>query len=104
MQLVAPVLRTHLPSLVVSGAVGWFVAEGPLLRFVNAHGRIAGTSAVAATGVVIVFLYALVLAVLGLERTERDGAISWLRNRRRRAEEYHGEGKVQCTVHRPATR
>jgi O-antigen/teichoic acid export membrane protein len=81
-QLVAPVLRTHVPSLVIAGSVGWFVAEGPVLRFVNSHGRLEGTTVVAATGVAIVVLYALVVAVLGVDRTERRDAITWLRNRR----------------------
>jgi len=81
-QLVAPVLRTHLPSLVISGTVGWFVAEGPVLRFVSSHGRIAGTSAVAATGVAILFVYLVVLTGMGLDRAERQDAIAWLRNRR----------------------
>jgi PST family polysaccharide transporter/stage V sporulation protein B len=81
-QLVGPVLRTHLPSLAISGTVGWFVAEGPVLRFVNSHGRIAGTSAVAATGVAILFVYVVVLSVLGLDRTERQGALAWVRTRR----------------------
>ena len=81
-QLVAPVLRTHLPSLVISGAVGWFVVQGPVLRFVNSHGRLAGTSVVVVAGAAIVLLYALLLVVLGLDRTERHGAISWLRNAR----------------------
>jgi O-antigen/teichoic acid export membrane protein len=81
-QLVAPVLRTHVPSVAISGTVGWFVAEGPVLHFVNAHGRIAGTSAVAATGVAILLLYSVVLACLGLDGTERQAALAWLRNRR----------------------
>ena len=84
-QLVAPVLRAHLPSLAISGTVGWFVAQGPVLRFVNSHGRLEGTSVVVATGAAIVLLYALLLVVLGLGRTERRGAISWLRNARRAA-------------------
>ncbi len=82
MLLVTPVLRTHVPSMVIVGTVGWFVAEGPVLRFVNSHGGIEGTAVVAVTGAVIVLVYALVLVAFGLDRMERRDAISWLRNLR----------------------
>jgi O-antigen/teichoic acid export membrane protein len=81
--LVGPVLRSHVPSVAISALVGGLVFEGPVLRFVDAHGRVAGTAAVAGDGLAIVLLYAIVFVVLGLGPDERRAASAWLRNRRR---------------------
>ncbi|HEV7525421.1 MAG TPA: hypothetical protein VGP92_10670, partial [Acidimicrobiia bacterium] len=92
--LVAPVVRTHLPALAITGPLGYLLGEGPILRFVNSHGRIAGTSAVVAGGLAIVFVYAMLFVALGLDRAERRGAVSWLRNARNRTAAPITEGEV----------
>jgi O-antigen/teichoic acid export membrane protein len=82
-QLVSPVIRTHLPALTVSAALGWFLSQGPVMSFASSHGRLASMGFVALAGLVVLCTYVIVFVVTGLDGDERRWAMSELRRRRR---------------------
>jgi len=84
-QLVWPVVRAHLPALAVAGAAGWFWARDPAIRFVAAHGRLAGMGVVAVAGVAMLLLYAVTFAFTGLDGATRRQVALRLRGMRTRA-------------------
>ena len=75
-QLVSPVLRTHIPALTVSAALGWFLSQGPVMSFVRSHGRFVNIGFVAMSGLVVLCVYLIVFAVTGLDSDARQWAIS----------------------------
>jgi O-antigen/teichoic acid export membrane protein len=71
LDVVVPVVRTHLPALVASGIFGWFVLHAPVLSFVKSHGRLAGMALVGAAGLGVLCLYLVAFVTTGLDRRSR---------------------------------
>jgi O-antigen/teichoic acid export membrane protein/GT2 family glycosyltransferase len=80
--VVMPIVRGHLPSLVVSGSLGWFVLRGPVSSFAHSHGRFAGIAVVGVGGLVVLVPYLVLFALFGLDRAARHQAMAWLRRTR----------------------
>jgi O-antigen/teichoic acid export membrane protein len=78
-QLVLPVIKTHLPALAVAGALGWFVSRGPVLSFATSHGRVPSMAVVALAGLAVLLAYLVVFAMTGLTNDTRRRALSRLR-------------------------
>ena len=69
--LVLPIARAHVLPVVVCGVVGGFVAAGPVMSYVQMHGRLANLAVVAVTAAAVLVLYAAVFVVTGLDREAR---------------------------------
>ncbi len=88
-ELVRPVLRAHVPALVMSGVVGWFAIRAATLSFVRSHGRVVDVGIVAVAGLAMLLVYAASFAFTGLDTTTRRRLV--LRLRRARATRPSGD-------------
>ncbi len=82
---VLPVVRTHVFAFVAAGAVGGYLAQGAVLSFVRSHARLAGVAVVAAAGLAVLLLYAVVFLLTGVDPHARRRAIAELRHSPRTA-------------------
>lgn len=64
--------RAHVLPVVASGALGIYMANGPVAHFVDAHSRIASFGVVSGAGLAMLALYLALFAVTGLTSSERS--------------------------------
>lgn len=74
--LVLPVLRAHLVPLLVAGIIGVFLGAGPVMSFVDSHGRVANLAVVAGAALAVLAAYALVFLATGVDRVTRRSVIA----------------------------
>jgi O-antigen/teichoic acid export membrane protein len=97
-QVIWPVVRTHLPALVIAGTLGWFLARGPVWSFTTTHGRFASISVVALAGLGVLSAYAILLVTTGIDRAGRAVVASRLRMvRHSRTETVNGASEPTVT-------
>lgn len=75
-QLVRSTLRAHVVPVVGAGALGWYLSRGPLWHFVTHHGRLGNVVVVAVAGLVVLALYLAIVAVTGLDGSERRAVLA----------------------------
>jgi len=75
-QLVRSTLRAHAVPVVGAGALGWYLSRGPLWHFVTHHGRLGNVAVVAVAGFVVLTLYLAIVAVTGLDGSERRAVLA----------------------------
>jgi O-antigen/teichoic acid export membrane protein len=69
------VIRSHILPVLVAGALGVYLSNGPVSHYVHSHGRIAGLAAVVVAGGLVLVVYVALFAVTGLDRDERAGLL-----------------------------
>jgi O-antigen/teichoic acid export membrane protein len=69
--LFGSVARAHVPPVLLVGALGVFLSRGPVIHYVDGHGRLAGLAAVVVAGALLLVVYCGIYAVTGLQRDER---------------------------------
>jgi O-antigen/teichoic acid export membrane protein len=77
--------RAHLLPVLCAGAIGFYLARGPLWQFVQTHGRAVGILAVIFAGVVMLVVYLAIYLFTGVSGPERSAAADRLRARLRGA-------------------
>jgi len=78
-ELFAPLVKSHLPPILVAGALGVYLSVGPISNFVATHGRFANVGILALAGLAILAVYGILFSVTGLDREERSHFISRFR-------------------------
>jgi O-antigen/teichoic acid export membrane protein/GT2 family glycosyltransferase len=82
-RVVVPVLRDHVPALVVSGSLGWFVLRAPVSSFTHTHGRLAGLGVVGTAGLAVLVVYLILFVTAGLDRGSRQRVVARVMSMRR---------------------
>lgn len=75
----AHLARAHALPVVCAGAVGAYLAQGPLWDFVRTHTRVVGVLAVIVVGLLMLGIYLPIYAFTGLSPRERVTAVGRLR-------------------------
>ncbi len=69
--LFGSVARSHVPPVMIAGALGVILSAGPVSHYVDGHGRLTSLAAVVVTGAALLVVYFGVYAVTGLQGDER---------------------------------
>jgi membrane protein EpsK len=77
--------RAHLLPVICGGAIGLYLAQGPLWHFVLTHGRAAGITAVILAGVAVLAVYFAIYLFTGVSAPERTAGAKRVRSRLRGA-------------------
>jgi O-antigen/teichoic acid export membrane protein len=78
-ELLGPLVKSHLPPVLVAGAVGVYLSVGPVSHFVATHGRFADIGILVVAGLVVLAVYVAIFARTGLDHDERGRVIARLR-------------------------
>jgi O-antigen/teichoic acid export membrane protein len=71
----ASVIRSHILPVIVTGALGVYLAAGPVSQFVHMRGRLASLVAVVVAGALLLVVYVALFSITGLDRDERSGLL-----------------------------
>jgi O-antigen/teichoic acid export membrane protein len=79
-ELFAPLVKTHLPPILVAGAVGVYLSTGSVSNFVATHGRFPDIGVLAVAALAVLAVYVAIFAFTGLDHDERGRVIAWFRH------------------------
>jgi O-antigen/teichoic acid export membrane protein len=78
-ELFAPLVKTHLPPILIAGAVGVYLSTGSVANFVATHGRFPDIGVLAVAALAVLAVYVAIFAFTGLDQDERGRVIAWFR-------------------------
>jgi O-antigen/teichoic acid export membrane protein len=78
-ELLGPLIKSHLPPVLVAGAVGVYLSVGPVSHFVATHGRFEDIGILVVAGLIVLAVYVAIFARTGLDNLERSQVIARFR-------------------------
>jgi hypothetical protein len=72
-------VKSHLPPVLVAGAVGVYLSVGLVSHFVATHGRFEDIGILVVAGLVVLAVYVAIFARTGLDNHERGRIIARFR-------------------------